>query len=243
MSRSHHNRFFLRPEDIESETFSLSGDELKHLQVKRIKIGDIVAGIDGAGKEYRGEVYFLRRNMVVCHILETMEHRPPADRIILGLGIIKSAPLSFAVEKAVELGALEIAIVKTEHSERELKPAELQRLERIAISAMKQSGGVFLTAISACKSPEELLNRFPGACSFYADPDGINILRAGDFRGQNVIMVGPEGGFSQKESALMNKMGALPVSLGKNRLRAETAAVAALAGMMFRQGGSAQPGK
>lgn len=224
----HHNRFYVRPEDVGGELFKIAGTELRHIKVKRLKPGDSLCGLDGAGRELLGKVQSITDNEVVCRITKSIIYQPPASKIFLGLGVIKTNPLSLACEKAAEMGVWEIIPLKTSRSIRFPGPQEIERLNRVTLSAMKQSGGYFLPPVREPMDLRELLEKFNGESEIlFADFDGESILSI-PIREDVLILVGPEGGFTSDEAGLMKSLSATPVSLGTYRLRSETAAMAAV---------------
>jgi len=222
-----HNRFYLNPKDICPDTFKITAAEFRHLKVRRLKPGDIILGLDGAGSELKGEIIQLSDNYAVCRVVEKIHHQPPKHKISLGLGVIKMNALSSACEKAIELGAGEIFPLKTRYSARSIGEAEINRLRRLAVSAMKQSGRVFLPQIHEPTSLPELLDFWRNKGTILcADPDGESIF---EFKVDSDVLalVGPEGGFSAEEMELLNSTGVKKVALSAYRLRSETAAAAA----------------
>ena len=145
------------------------------------------------------------------------------------MGIIKKRDrLEFAVEKAIELGASRVCLFRSEHTIKQ--NVRMDRLESLAISAMKQSLQSHLCNVDLFYSLDEMLDTLQADNLLIAHEkvdysDGeINFDRVEDAQ-KNLLLVGPEGGFSSEEiDALVNRGGDL-ISLGRNRLRAETAAV------------------
>lgn len=215
-------------------TLSITGEELKHAKVKRLIPGEVITATDGEGNEYRGEITSISKNTLAARIRETIKHPLPALKIYLGIGIIRPGPMSFAVEKAVEAGVWQIIPLETDFSERKLADRDLLRLNRISISAMKQSGRVFLPEVTQVMKIEEVIDHWAGQSDILiADTEGMALLSHDIATGRTLILVGPEGGFSPEERDYLFRQGAIPVNLGRYRFRTETAALVAVAGLMM----------
>jgi len=236
MNDSHHNRFII--DSIDSappQEFSISGEEFQHLRVKRLKKGDIVIGLDGEGSELTGELTEIAKRKAVFRIIQAEKHFEPEIKISFGLSILKPGPMSFAVEKAVELGVWDIIPLEAARCRRKITSAEIQRLQRIAASAMKQSGGFFLPQVHHYEEfCEILMKRYESHQIIYADPAGESILRIAIQFNRVLLLIGPEGGFTKEEIKLIQDYKGTPGSLGKSRLRSETAAIAALAALQLK---------
>lgn len=235
MTESHHNRFYTEKSCVTDDAFTITSAELNHMRVKRLKTGDVIDAVDGEGYEYKGEIRKISRHEAECGIIEKKFFPPPSIKLILAIGIVKPGPLSFAVEKSVELGVWQIIPLIMDRSSGQLSGNALSRLQRIALSAMKQSGGYYLPAIEKPRKFESLLSgRLSDSKLFYAHPSGK------PFPGLNkqfhciYSIIGPEGDFSPGEIDLLNSSGAVPLSLGNRRLRTETAAVAMLACLQLK---------
>lgn len=149
----------------------------------------------------------------------------------LAFAPVKRARTDWLVEKATELGAARLMPVMTQRTVAER--VRLDRLESIAIEAAEQCGR---TRVPQIVDPVPL-RRFveeldPSRHFYFADEAGGEPLAAGLKEGPAVMLIGPEGGFTDDERALVRGSGASPVSLGPRILRAETAALAALAAFM-----------
>jgi 16S rRNA (uracil1498-N3)-methyltransferase len=206
--------------------------EAKHAsKVMRAREGDMLTVVDGRGNWYEGIIRRKTRKTVQIEIEQSQHISPSEPALILGMGIIKKRDrLEFAVEKAVELGVSEIRLFRSEHTIKE--NVRMDRLESIATSAMKQSLRAWLPQISMYNSLEELIERTDDAQLLMAhekvEPGKNNISLKQLDEDRLLLLVGPEGGFSDTEVAFAKKKGAQLVSLGSYRLRAETAAVAFL---------------
>lgn len=230
------NFFYAPPENWKSERseVEITGQEAIHIsKVLRNKIGDLITVLDGAGSSSKCEIIEISKKSVQLKVLETSFQKVPTLKKVMAFGAIKKRDrLEFAVEKAVELDAWEICVFDADHSERSRLNQE--RLQAQIISAFKQSGRYFLPKLVIKKSLYEVLEQYKehSILMAYLGEDET------DFPGEledpeNLLLVGPEGGFSKKEADLAKSKGAKFISLGKNRLRAETAVVAFLSQTLF----------
>ena len=132
------------------------------------------------------------------------------------------------LEKATEIGIDEITPILCEHSERKvIKP---ERLEKVLQSAMKQSLQTYLPRLNPLTPLEDFLNTVEGELKFIAhchEGEKLELKRRVQADKDIVILIGPEGDFSKNEIELAEQIGFRPVSLGRNRLRTETAGLVA----------------
>lgn len=224
------NIFYAPPSQINNGFVELLDQEAKHAsKVMRVREGDALTIVDGIGGRYEGIVRRITKKSVQIEVSDKQFIPRRSPQLILGMGIIKKRDrLEFAVEKAIELGAVQVCLFRSEHTIKE--NVRMDRLESIAISAMKQSLQSYLCQINLFHSVDEMLDA--------VDPDNILIAHE-KVEGKNgrinfeeienseqtLLMVGPEGGFSADEVTKFINGGASLISLGPNRLRAETAAV------------------
>ncbi len=137
------------------------------------------------------------------------------------------------LEKLVEIGVDEILFVRTAHTHQESfgRVVNHDRMEKIAISAMKQSGQFFLPEINTYMSLDELLDRPRDAAGFIAyvpeKATAPHLAKAAAGIADTLVLIGPEGDFSKEEVQAALDSGFGMVSLGATRLRTETAAIAA----------------
>jgi 16S rRNA (uracil1498-N3)-methyltransferase len=221
------NQFYTLPEYVSSTHIILTGQEAKHAaKVLRKGIGDSIYITDGAGTRYTGEVEHIGKNELRASIKNKRHFSKPPTTIELCLGLIRKRDrLEFAVEKATELGVSKISLFKADHTE----PFKVRtdRVEAAVLSAMKQSLRVFLPQVYIYNSLDELLERdLKKTLILQADMDGQKSETVKTYEEEELLMVvGPEGGLSDREQELLKQNNAQGVSLGDFRLRAETAAM------------------
>lgn len=225
------NIFFASPDQVHRQHIELTGQEAVHAsKVLRRQPGDGITVVDGQGGWYEGTIIQITKKTVTIEVVSSENRLQKQPRLVLGLGIIKKrSRLEFAVEKAVELGVSSVVLFRSEHTIKEkVRP---DRLESIALSAMKQSMQAWLPEIKVYESLGEVIRDHANYTLLAAHEKteaepGVEE----DFRqpGDTLLLIGPEGGFSDDEiDFIKSKEGEL-VSLGKNRLRTETAAVVLL---------------
>jgi 16S rRNA (uracil1498-N3)-methyltransferase len=212
------------------ETVALPEEEARHLRALRLRPGEPVLLLDGRGGRGRGIVEGARGEVrVAAWELGRVEGRP---YIALGLGLVSDkSRFEWCIEKAVELGVREVVPIMTERSQGRF---HRDRAERIAVSALKQSQRSYLPILSEVTRFPALLERcgqFDLVCICHEKVDPTESL-AGLLTHRRpqrlLLLIGPEGGFSQAEVAAAIDVSAVPVSLSDARLRSETAALAAV---------------
>src|SRR5438067_13330443 len=235
------HRFYLSPEHWDPSALTLRGTEAHHASdVLRMKSGSRLVVFNGRGREVTAEVVDVTRGEVRLRKLHETETPPLRCHITLGQAIPKGKNMDLIVQKAVEIGAAEIAplisertIVDLDAREAEQKKAKWQQ---IAIEAAKQCGQNWLPTVHA---PRKLKDFFSHAGSFdlrligSLQPDAIHLKKIlGDYVDQYLdwpkhylMLVGPEGDFTPAEVALAKTHGCLPITLGPIILRVETAAI------------------
>ncbi len=227
-------RFFTDPP--RAGIAELRGDEARHLtRVLRVEAGQKFEISDNSSV-YLAEIAEARGDLVRFRILEPIDVPPPPVEITLCAALFKFDRFEWMVEKATELGVARIQPVETARSEKglfEASPKRAGRWQRIAREAAQQSRRARLPKIlSAVRFPDALStaasHRY--ALEEAAAPPLLSVLPAVRTPADTVaVLLGPEGGWTDAERAQSAAAGWQPVSLGPQILRAETAALAALA--------------
>lgn len=220
------NLFYADPKDIAGGNIKLRDGELRHaVKVLRLRQGDELFITDGLGALYRCRIQNMGKKMAGLSVLDVENEEPLTPELTLCIGLIKKRDrLEFAVEKAVELGINKIVVYRGDQSEKQ--NVRIDRLESTALSAMKQSLGTYLPAISLCESLKSALEQSGSDVrKIVADQDSSSgVIPKGDEK--YCLIVGPEGGFSSGEKDLLTSADSISYSLGTKRLRTETAAIA-----------------
>lgn len=217
--------------DIETNPILPESDSQHCCRVLRMQAGDEIEIVDGKGGLYRCRIVTAHNKRTAIEVVERVEL--PAVwpmKITVAVAPTKHIDrMEWLVEKLVEIGINRIVFVKCDHSER--KEIKTERIEKIAVSAMKQSLKAILPEITDMMPLSEFIagcvdeQKFVGYC----DDEVDRRLLAREYKaGSDVTMlIGPEGDFSPEEISLLMAAGFVPVTLGDNRLRTETAALVA----------------
>jgi 16S rRNA (uracil1498-N3)-methyltransferase len=224
-------RFFV--DQVRNGQAEISGDDARHLtRVLRVEPGQRYEISDNRNV-YLAEIETARKEHVVFRTLEKLDAPPLPFRIVLCAALIKFDRFEWMIEKVTELGVAEIVPVETVRSERGLERAARKRVERwrrIAVEASQQSRRAHLPEVHEPVSFQDALSW--EAIHRYAldeNPGGVPLTRTHGASDTITLLVGPEGGWTEEERAAFTTSGWTRVSLGPLILRAETAAIAALA--------------
>ena len=211
---------------IEDNTISLDEVESAHcLRVLRHKIGDPIAVTDGKGNSYKGIISAASK---ICKVEITAHHfeKPSNNQLHIAIAPPKSIDrFEWFLEKATELGIEKITPLQCRYSER--KHINAERCSKILLSAMKQSNRVYLPLLHEMMSFEKFITTASPAKKLIAHcEESVKItLEKSISAAQIIVLIGPEGDFSQHEIKLANDAGYENISLGEKRLRTETAAL------------------
>ncbi len=221
--------------DIDFPYLYLQHEEAIHcIKSLRKNIGDYIHITDGLGNHYYGIITQIERkkDIVTVHAQKQQNFNKSQN---LGLCIAPTKNIDrmeWLIEKAVELGVSQIQWIITERSQRKTIP--LERMQRIAISAMKQSLQYFLPNFypiinfSSWLEQQKILQGVIGYCGEDIDKKPLNTLQITNKQNTYWICIGPEGDFTQNEVKQSLNTGLIPVSIGTHRLRTETAALTAI---------------
>src|SRR5437773_5745263 len=243
------HRFYLSPEHWDPSALTLRGTEAHHARdVLRMRRGERAVLFNGRGREVTAEIVDLAKSEIRLRKLHENETPPLRCRMTLGQAIPKGKNMDLIVQKAVEIGAAEIAPLISERTIVDLDAKEAEqkqeKWQQIAIEAAKQCGQNWLPTIHA---PQKLKDFFANASPVEdspwrartdlrligsLQPDAIHLKKIlSDYAEQHrhrpttvLMMVGPEGDFTPAELALAKSNGCLPITLGPIILRVETAA-------------------
>lgn len=213
-----------------SDSFSIEGEEVKHIsKVLRKNVGDEIHITDGKGKGYNARITSIDKNQINCQLGEEIKSDLElTTRVHLAVSPTKNSDrYEWLIEKAVELGVCEITPLITKHSER--RKINLERLQKIAVSAMKQSGRFVLPIINDVIDFNKFKTNSNQIYFAHCREGEKKSFSNMEFSKDITILIGPEGDFSNEEIEDCIKKNFLPIELGNTRLRTETAALYALA--------------
>jgi 16S rRNA (uracil1498-N3)-methyltransferase len=247
------HRFFIAPELVKEMGVYLSlPKELAHQvrDVLRLNLGEKLILLDNQGNEILATVEGSSRAGVIVQLLERHAGKQPSPiRIVLCQGLMKSARFEWVLEKGTELGVSTFAPIHCQRSTaglEEVGAAKLQRWQRIIQEATEQCGRSTLPQLLPVLPLVKALTTIPaGALAIMPWEEaegkslrdvlsGVRMRVAGVVIPQTILLfIGPEGGLTTEEVALARKHGVQVVTLGSRILRAETAAIASVANVMY----------
>ncbi len=235
------HRFYIAPEDWNPDALTLTGSEAHHARdVLRMEHGAKLVVFNGQGREVTAEIVDLARDEIRLRKLHAARTPPLKCRITLGQAIPKGKNMDLIVQKAVEIGAAEIAPILSDRTvvrlDEESAASKQSKWQTVAIEAAKQCGQNWLPQV---QTPQTLAQFFQDHRRFdlqligSLQSDAVHLKKIlaqfstehGD-RPNNVLMlVGPEGDFTPAELSLARSQGCRPITLGPIVLRVETASI------------------
>jgi len=248
------SRFFVTDMDESSEVVSIKGDDFNHIKnVLRYRPGDSITLCDGKGFDYQAYIEGFEKDRVIIKITDRWKNstEPPID-IVLFQGIPKGDKTDFIIQKTVELGVKRIIPLMCERtvlkfeSQKDMEKKRM-RWQRIALEAAKQCNRGIIPEVSMPVKFEEALE-YAGSLDLAIMPYEkekertikwlINgsLLSNGQAAKSIGVFIGPEGGFSEKETELASRHEITMVTLGPRILRTETAGLAVVAILMYELG-------
>lgn len=246
------HRFFVKPEQIVGDRITIVGSDAHHIaDVLRLSPGQRIIVCDGDGFEYESEILSCTKNEVKLSVIKVKKSTTePSIRVILAQGMPKKAEnLELVIQKATELGVSRFVPLISERTV--VRPKEgkmdtrLSRWGRIALEAAKQSQRAVVPVIDKPMSLKGFLETVPrdAFCIIPWEMEkDTGIKETLQWEQENrilrtaVVLIGPEGGFSQEEIDEARRAGVIPVSLGPRILRTETAAITVLGIVMYELG-------
>ena len=245
---AHH--FIISPQQIGAKEIVITGNDLEHLsRVLRLKPGETITVSDGEDRVYFCVLTQINKSRAVAEIKSVSpDYSEPSLEVTLLQGLPKGDKLELIIQKAVELGISRVVPVAMERSVVQLSGAKaearVQRWQRIAQEAAKQSRRGCIPSVSPIVSLAEALEELPernlvllpweeersrGLKEILLSPQAQKAAGI-------TLIIGPEGGLPEKELLMAKNKGAIPLSLGPRILRTETAAIATVAIVMYQLG-------
>jgi 16S rRNA (uracil1498-N3)-methyltransferase len=245
-------RFFIEDIKEDSKEVRIYGPEFTHLKkVLRLAVGDPLSVFDGRGLELSGRVVSIGRAGALVSIDSRVEGGAESPtKVILLQGLLKGAKPGFVVQKATELGVSSLCFYGGGRAvpgiQGDRVAGRIKKWRRVAIEAAKQCGRSVVPGVEYSADLDgaiQALGPLDGWCKLRGDAGeaapSISIKEALSRpakEGGVVLLVGPEGGFSDRELDLADRAGFIPVGLGPRTLRAETAAIAILSIVQYELG-------
>jgi 16S rRNA (uracil1498-N3)-methyltransferase len=224
-------RFFLAAIPVENR-FQLPEEESKHIvRVLRMTVGEELLLLNGQGLIVTARIAEDHPKRCLVEVVSKEQKIRPEKGVHLAIAPTKNLDrMEWMVEKIVEIGASRLSFLQGDHSER--VNLKLDRLERVAISAMKQAQHDFLLEIDPLQTVDGFIEQFPtGGIAHCMEGEKQSLLLEPI---SGPILVGPEGDFSPREVKLALESGYKAVHLGESRLRTETAGLVAVTLAMAR---------
>ena len=216
---------------------TLDGGQANYLgNVMRLKLGDEVLLFDGQSGEWLASVAEVGKKRMSLGVARQTRPLEAVPDLALAFAPIKKGRVDWLVEKAVELGVARLQPVITQRTV--VDKLNLERMRAHIVEAAEQCGRTTLASIDAPVKLDAFLRGLDGKRALYfADECGGEPAASAFARGPATLLTGPEGGFTPEEaSAIRSAPGAVAISLGPRILRAETAALAAVAAWMAAVG-------
>lgn len=235
--------FFYEENFSGSNTFNLSEDSSRHVaQVLRMKEGEQIIITNGKGQTLTAEITLAHKKKTGVKILHQEIEPPRKPQVTIAISFIKSTSrFEWFLEKATELGVSAIIPLLCKRTEKAHFKEE--RMKTILVSAMLQSRQSWLPELSAPMKINDLIQsknydqKFIAHCAEEEKKELKNLIAGKNL--SSIILIGPEGDFTEEEIQAAIQQGYQPVSLGETRLRTETAGlVAAVLLMNQRNQGS-----
>jgi len=237
-------RFFVDPKKIEGDTVEITGSDVKHIRdVLRMKAGDKIIAVDGSSAELTVVLTEIHDEQIIGRIEERASPlKEPEVQVTLAQSVPKADKMELIIKMCTELGVYEFIPVLSERViVRGDFSKKIERWQRIAEEASKQSGRALVPAVKPAEEFKGLLSRL-GAWDKAVMPwevhkeDTIDKTFKALTPRKVLLFIGPEGGYSHAEAEAAGANGVALVTLGKRILRVETAAPTAVTLLMNKFG-------
>lgn len=232
--------YYVDKKNIFSTYVRITGTEAHHImRVMRYKPGDMLFVADGDGNEYQTMIKQIDRKFIEAEIInQSRNARESTIKITLAQSIIKGNRMDFVIEKASGLGVYEIIPTITERTIASVSDKKSQRYQKLMLAAMKSSTQTRLPYLAKPIQFKKLLETVDDYNVTLLAWEDEKTNRLSNVISKNILnkillIVGPEGGFTDNEIKIAKISGAKYFSLGLRRLRAETAAIAALSLLLY----------
>jgi 16S rRNA (uracil1498-N3)-methyltransferase len=224
------------------EAVSLTQEEARHVQARRLRVGDPLTVFDGRGRVAEATLVAASRRDTRITIGLPVDHPRPDDDFVLASAVPKGDRLSTLLQMLTQLGVGRWQpLVLDDSAVRKVDP-EAPRLRRVLLESAKLARRPWCMEIEALRDLEGALDRWGGgAGAWFGDVRGERCALPPDAQ---LLLIGPEAGFSDREQAVLERAGARALALSDHNLRIETAAIAgATAHRIGRATGAARSGE
>lgn len=243
------HRFYLPPESWNADALALRGSEAHHCRnVLRLEPGEKIVVFDGRGRELTAEIASAETGTIQLRKLREAQSPPLRCQITLAQAIPKGKNMDLIVQKAVEIGAAEIAPILSDRTvvrlDEENAAAKQSKWQIAAIEAAKQCGQNWLPRVHVPQTMAQFFqqhSRFDLQLIGSLQSDAVHLKKIlaeysaehGDRPASVLMLVGPEGDFTPAELALARTQGCRPITLGPIVLRVETASIYCLSVLSY----------
>lgn len=239
-------RYFISIENRNNDIINISGEDVHHLKnVMRSSVGDQLICCDGQGVDYLVEITKRSSTQIECRIVEKYASRgEPATKITIAQSLPKREKFEWVLQKGTEMGAVhflpfvsERTVVKLD--EKKVKQ-KVTRWKTIVKEAAEQAHRGVIPEVDSPRSWEELLHTIQQAevalIAYEKGGEALSESLVSNSSQDILVIIGPEGGFTEKEVTEAKEYGAIPVSLGPRILRTETAPLVFLSSILYHSG-------
>lgn len=238
-------RFFMSDAASFGDTAIIQGRDAEHIKVLRLRPGESLTICDGRGTDYKCRLIRSDKDEAEAEVLEVVQcPAEPTVYVKVLCGLPKGDKTDYIIQKSVEAGASEIIFFYSERCIARPETAEkkLERWQRIAEEAAKQSGRGIIPQLKWCRSFDEALAEVKETelgLFMYETGDREALpeaLKGAEKVKTAAIITGPEGGFEKAEADMARENGLHVCSMGERILRCETAPIVALTALMYESG-------
>ena len=242
------SKFFVDDKNISKDSIIITGEDVSHIKkVLRLKAGDDIVVCNGRGTDYSAKIIEIDQNYINLKVIESHKNitEPPVE-ITLFQGIPKADKMDFIIQKSIELGVFKVVPVMTERTivrfEQEKDHIKKTiRWQKIALEAAKQCNrGIIPVVLEPLDFQSALKLAAKSNMSFIPYENELKANLKAEIHNKQAkdvsIVIGPEGGFSEKEIRLAEAENIKPVTLGPRILRTETAGIAVISIIMYELG-------
>jgi 16S rRNA (uracil1498-N3)-methyltransferase len=228
---------YLEDKVVVGEKLHLKGDKVHHLKnVLRLKEGEEVIILSGEGQGYRGQIFQMSKREIILECLARIEEREKTYSIDLGVAQVKKEAMDLILKSACELGVGKVLVLETIHSQR--YKLNLERMNKLLVSAMEQSNNFSLPLLELGSLSSLDLSSYDHVYLFSTRKVLGDIAPKINKDEKNLILIGPEAGFSTQELIQFEKLPQLKfINLPTPILRAPTAMNCAVGYLLSRYGG------
>lgn len=217
--------------DLNTSKIRLSEEEARHaIRVLRLHLGDKISATDGKGNWFNCSIHVITKRECILHIDQHIENHGKRNyHIHLAVAPTKNIKrFEWFLEKATEMGIDEITPIISAHSER--RDIKIDRSIKVITAAMKQSLKAYHPVLNEAEKLDSFIKKNIIGDKYIAhliDENQLDLKNAYSQNSDVCILIGPEGDFSKEEVIKCTENGYIPVKMGNQRLRTETAAIVA----------------